>query len=229
MPSSTQALIGSLLLIAAPAAWSLPSDQLPAPGASSAGASGAHNAAAVTAYNAGVATLKRADALDAKAAGGADSLVPATDAAARRAYGEARAHFEEATRRDPSLAEAWNDLGYSRRKLGDYEPALAAYAHALALKPDFPAALEYRGEAYLRLNRLEDAKQSYMDLFVSDRTVAGRFLEVMKRWVGTAQAHPPAGVDPGAVAALGKWVDERAHIAGETAALTRAGTAASWR
>jgi tetratricopeptide (TPR) repeat protein len=223
----TGALIAGSLLLAARWAWSLPSDSLPTPSASSAGQGPAHDAAAVAVYNAGVALLKRADQLDAAAAGQAGEARARTEKSARAAYGEARGKFQEATQRDPSLPEAWNNLGYARRKLGDYEAALAAYARALALRPDYPEALEYRGEAYLRMNRIEAAKQAYLDLFVTDRAVAKHFLASMQDWIAAEKGKP--GTDAGALAALENWVQERSQIAGQTAALTREGTAANWR
>lgn len=225
----TGALIAGSFLLAAPWAWSLPSDSLPTPSPSSAGEGQgpAPDAAAVAVYNAGVALLKQADQLEASAASEAGKARAKAETSARDTYGEARAKFQEATQRDPSLPEAWNNLGYARRKLGDYEAALAAYARALALRPDYPEALEYRGEAYLRMNRIEDAKQAYLDLFVSDRAVAKHFLVSMQDWIAAEKGKP--GASTGALADLEKWVRERSQIAGQTAALTREGTAANWR
>ncbi len=229
----TTALITGSFVLAAQLAWSLPSGALPVPttpgtaGAPGAAQGPAHDAAAVAVYNAGVALLKRADDLDAAAAGQSGAARAQAEQSARTSYGEARAKFQEATQRDAGLAEAWNNLGYARRKLGDYEAALAAYARALALRPDYPEALEYRGEAYLRLNRLEDAKQAYMDLFVTDRTVAAHFLGIVTQWIATEKDKP--GANASALADLEKWAQERSQIAAQTAALTRAGAAASWR
>jgi tetratricopeptide (TPR) repeat protein len=174
-----------------------------------------------------VALLKQADQIDAAASGQTGEARAQAEKSAQAAYGEARAKFQEATQRDSSLAEAWNNLGYSRRKLGDYEAALAAYARALALKPGYPEALEYRGEAYLRMNRIEDAKQAYMDLFVTNRAIAKHFLASMEDWIAAERRKP--GADAGALADLEKWAQERSQIASQTAALTREGTAASWR
>src|SRR5262249_23273081 len=122
--------------------------------------------------------------------------------------------------------EAWNYLGYTRRKLGDYDSALTAYDRALALKPSFPEAIEYRGEAYLRMKRLDDAKKAYLDLFADDRKLADKLLGSMKSWLDTQR---PAGGDAAGVEEFGKWIQERSQIAGQTAALTREGAGASWR
>ena len=227
MRACTPALIAGSLLIAAPWAWALPSDALATPSASSSAQGPAPDAAAVAVYNTGVALLKRADQLDAAAAGATGEARAQAQTSARAAYEEARAKFQEAAQRDPSLPEAWNNLGYTRRKLGDYEAALAAYARALALRPDYPEALEYRGEAYLRMGRIEAAKQAYMDLFVTNRAVAKHFLASMQDWIATRKSKPATNAD--ALADLEKWVRERSQIAEQTAALTREGTAANWR
>ena len=49
--------------------------------------------------------------------------------------------FTRATELRPGMFEAWNYLGYSQRKLGRYDAALAAYDRALSLKPDYAEAL----------------------------------------------------------------------------------------
>lgn len=181
------------------------------------------------AYNDGVHYLKKADKAQAAAAQATDA--GRKDKAAHEAqdrYAEALAKFQQATELDPTLHEAWNYVGYANRKLGHYDEALAAYGKALAIKPGYADALEYRGEAYLALNRIPDAQQAYLDLYAGNRALAGKLLTAMKNWVADQHANP-AGGDAANLDALDKWIQERALIAGQTAALTRAGTAASWR
>lgn len=60
---------------------------------------------------------------------------------------------------DPTHADAWNYLGYSQRKLGDFPSALAAYGKALALQPEHRGANEYLGELYLEMGDLAKAKE----------------------------------------------------------------------
>jgi tetratricopeptide (TPR) repeat protein len=179
------------------------------------------------AYNDGVRYVKRGDkALDAAAhATDAGKKDKATQEA-HDAYAAARGKFQEAVQQDPRLAEAWNYYGYTSRKLGSYDDALEAYGKALALKPGYPDALEYRGEAYLALNRVDDAKQSYLDLYAGNRALAGKFLAAMKGWASAQRSG--AGANGANLDELDKWIQEREQIAGQTAALTRAGTAASW-
>lgn len=188
------------------------------------------------AYNDGVRAVKKADSAREDAAKATDPAKK--DKAAKQAherYAAALEKFQRAVRLDPGLAEAWNYVGYTSRKLGSYDDALAAYEKALTLRPGYPDALEYRGEAYLALNRLPDAKQAYLDLFAGNRKLADKLLGAMKDWVATRRAAgatgtPAAGSsDTANLDDLDKWIQERAQIAGQTAALTRAGAAASWR
>ena len=88
--------------------------------------------------------------------------------------------------------------------------------------------LEYRGEAYLALNRIPEAQQAYLDLYSGDRALAGKLLTAMKSWAAEQRANA-ASSQAANLDNLDKWIQERAQIAGQTAALTRAGTAASWR
>lgn len=55
--------------------------------------------------------------------------------------------------KDSQNADALNWLGYSYRKLGRYDEALANYGKALAVDPDHRGANEYLGEAYLELGK----------------------------------------------------------------------------
>src|SRR5207302_1370969 len=73
-----------------------------------------------------------------------------------------------------------NYVGYSNRKLGNYDAALAAYEKALTLKPGYADAIEYRGEAYLGLNRISDTQQAYLDLYASTRAPAAKLLPAMQ-------------------------------------------------
>ena len=180
------------------------------------------------AYNDGVRAVKKGDKASENAAHASDaSQKEKASKEAHDAYAAALAKFHEAVQLDARLAEAWNYYGYTSRKLGSYDDALAAYGKALALKPGYPDALEYRGEAYLGLNRVDDAKQSYLDLYAGNRQLAGKLLAAMKGWA-TAQ-RGASGASGENLDELDKWIHEREQIAGQTAALTRAGTAASWR
>jgi tetratricopeptide (TPR) repeat protein len=219
-------IVSACVLVAAtPATWasgggSMPT-QMPAPREES------PQDKAKELYNQGVRDVKKADKYQA-------SAVQLTDAGkkdkaakeAREYYSSALGKFQQATRNDPQMHEAWNYVGYTNRKLGDYETALSAYGRALTLQPGYPEALEYRGEAFLGLNRVADAQQAYLDLFASNRVLADKLLASMKDWLQAQRASSSA--DANTVSELDKWIQERSTIAGQTASLTREGNAASW-
>lgn len=173
--------------------------------------------AAQAALEAGLAAVKDAEAGEAAATG--RKLPPE----AKRAYTTARAKFEEATKEDPNLSQAWNGLGYSLRKLGDYKAALTAYDKAIELRYGYPEATEYRGEAYLALNRTEDAKQAYLDLFATNRTLAAKLLGSMKTWISSNRKSKAEDA-----ADLEEFVTEREKIAAQTASLTREAATQGW-
>ena len=79
--------------------------------------------------------------------------------AKRRDWRGAETAYRDALRAKPTLAEAWNGLGYALRNQEKYEESLRAYHEALRLRPDYPEALEYLGEAYVKLGRLDDARR----------------------------------------------------------------------
>ena len=55
--------------------------------------------------------------------------------------------------------DSLNYLGYSHRKLGQFEVAEDYYGKALAINPEHRGALEYLGELYLQTNRPEKAHE----------------------------------------------------------------------
>ena len=128
----------------------------------------------------------------------------------------------------PDMYQAWNYVGYAKRKLGDHAAALEAYDRALSINPQYPPALEYRGVALLGLNRVSDAKDAYLALFASDRKQAEQLMAEMRTWI-TARRAAANGVDAAVLDELAKWVDERGRIASQSAGLSPEGAAASWR
>ena len=180
------------------------------------------------AYNDGVNSVEKGDELAADAARQTDAKKQqkAVDKA-KKAYAAALKKFTRATELVPAMHEAWNYIGYTNRKLGNYQEALVAYDRALDLKPGYPEAIEYRGHAYLGLNRLEDAKQAYLTLFSGNRKLAAQLLTAMQAWVGDHRGNA-AGVDAPALDAFASWVSERSAIASQTAGLTREGASAAW-
>lgn len=174
---------------------------------------------AIDAYNSGVNYVKKAKDFenDAAKASNDEKKAKALDKA-RKAYGSALDQFKQAVDKKPDLFQAWNYIGFSQRHLGDYESALTAYAHALELNPAYAEAIEYRAEAYLALNRIEDAKSAYMNLFRDVRPLADELMTAMHRWIDERQSNPN-GVGSEELAAFAKWVEERATVAQQTASL----------
>lgn len=65
-------------------------------------------------------------------------------------YADARRIFEQLAVQEPENPEVLNLLAFTQRKTGDLDEALANYRRALELRPKFPEAREYLGEAYLQ-------------------------------------------------------------------------------
>ena len=225
----TRLFLASCVLVSAvPAAWAAGGAPMSMPSMSTSREQSPEDQAK-SAYNDGVRDVRKADRFEASATQLSDA--GKKEKALREAhdhYASSLTKFMQAAKLDPNMHEAWNYVGYTNRKLGNYDVALAAYERALALHPGYPEALEYRGEAFLALNRISDAQQAYLDLFATNRGLADRLLAAMKGWIDT-QRTAASGSDATAVDALDKWVQERAQIAGQTAALTREGAASSWR
>jgi tetratricopeptide (TPR) repeat protein len=125
------------------------------------------------------------------------------------------------------MYQAWNYIGFANRHLGNYDAALSAYAKALELNPAYPEAVEYRGEAYLGLNKIDEAKEAYMTLFRESRGLADELMTSMRRWTD-ARRTDAQGLAPDVIEAFSKWVDERAGIAAQTASLAL-GAQAVWK
>lgn len=67
------------------------------------------------------------------------------------------------------LRRPWHDnahsmLGYSWRKLGNYDLSFAHYEKALSLNPRHRGALAYLGESYLELGRYDEARDMLLRL-----------------------------------------------------------------
>jgi tetratricopeptide (TPR) repeat protein len=165
---------------------------------------------AIEAYNLGYAAIQRADH--------ATSLAEATSNSnekrqsqrtAADEYEQARRHFEEAVRLDAYLHEGFTYLGYANRKLGRHSQALEAYQHALELNPNYSYAIEYQGQAYLGLNRIDEARFNYLRLYALNKGQAKKLLQAMQSWLDAHKDSAPAGID---VSAFAAWVAQRTEL-----------------
>lgn len=89
-----------------------------------------------------------------------DKYKDAVSAVEHKDYKGAIALLKDVLDNDGRNADALNYMGYSYRKLGNYDLALAYYKKALAVDPDHKGANEYLGEAYLEMKQptLADAQ-----------------------------------------------------------------------
>jgi tetratricopeptide (TPR) repeat protein len=145
--------------------------------------------------------------------------------AVRKSYEADIRSQRAALREKPDFFQALTELGYALRKTGDYAAALEMYDKALALMPNYAEAIEYRGEAYIGLNRVEDARGAYLILYNGGDKVRAQLLaDAMRRWV-LARRSDATGVAPEAVEQLAKWLSQRSELAAQSGA---ANTGGSW-
>jgi len=171
---------------------------------------------AIEHYNQGLAFRDKAWKLEKDlAAATTDSERQKIQSKITKQYERATAEFTAAVQKNNRFHEAWSDLGYSLRKTGRYEDALDSYDEALKLNPTYTPAIEYRAEAFLGVNQVEEAKTAYVELFTKDRKLADQLLSAMGKWVETRRADPK-GVDAAVVDSFATWVGERAEIAGQS-------------
>jgi tetratricopeptide (TPR) repeat protein len=161
---------------------------------------------AIDAYNVGYASIQRAEHNEALAAAAQGAERASAQRASREAYAASLSDFGRAVELDPSMHEAYTYLGYANRKLGRHEAGLAAYQQALRINPDYTYAIEYQGQAYLGLNRIDEAKFNYLRLYALDQAQAHKLLRALLSWTEANASRPPPNVD---MAALRAWIAER--------------------
>ena len=169
-------------------------------------------------YNIGFERFEKAQA--------ADKLAPGSKGALD-GFRESRDLFEKTVKADPKAREAWNLIGYTSRRLGEYDRSLAAYEKALAIEPNYPEAIEYRAEAYLALRRLDDVKAAYKELDVLSPPHADVLMESMRGWVA-AHRRKPDGVSAADLDSFATRVEERASAPRHTTAMRQDAAAARW-
>jgi tetratricopeptide (TPR) repeat protein len=105
-----------------------------------------------------------------------------SDAKAQREYKKAVKKFKKAIDIKPDMKEAYNNLGYCYRKLGELDKSIKAYTNALRLDPNFAQAREYLGETYLALNRLDKANEQLSHLTELKSPYADTLLQSIKMY-----------------------------------------------
>ncbi len=127
-------------------------------------------------------------------------------------YGKAIKDFESAIEYFPGYYEVHGSLGYALRKVGRFDDSLAAYNASLKINPSYGDAIEYRGEAFLGLNRIDDAKEAYMVLFQNEPPLAKQLLTAMQEWVA-ARRDDAKGLDSADVEHFADWIQQRNELA----------------
>ena len=112
-------------------------------GAASSGSSGSSN------YDKGASLIKKAKKLESK--GKIEK--------ANTRYKKALEYLMKSNEKNPNQPDTLNYLGFTLRKLGNFEEAEKYYLEGLSIKPDHYGINEYLGELYIQTNRIELAKE----------------------------------------------------------------------
>ncbi len=78
---------------------------------------------------------------------------------AKKRYAKAQKLLLKSNSEKPNKADTLNYLGFTTRKLGDYENGEKYYLKGLAIEPNHIGINEYLGELYVATNRLALAKE----------------------------------------------------------------------
>ena len=78
---------------------------------------------------------------------------------ANKRYEKALTLLIKSNEKKPNKADTLNYLGFTTRKLGDYEGGEKYYLQGLALEPNHIGINEYLGELYVVTNRINLAKE----------------------------------------------------------------------
>jgi tetratricopeptide (TPR) repeat protein len=158
---------------------------------------------AIEQYNQGVALRDRAAKLAQKAENLEGAKREKTLKKADKSLQNSITAFKMATEFDPELTPAWGNLGLMYARTGQFADAVRAFDGALAIEPNFVEAIQYRAEALLSLDRVDEAKQSYQTLLTTNRQQAARLLDSMKSWAQRNENSSASGD-------LKNWLDQLA-------------------
>ena len=117
--------------------------------AGSGGGSGGGETKPVTQYEIAVKMIKKAKKFEKK---------NKTDKA-RKHYKKAIGYLLKHNKKFPADPDTLNYLGFTHRKVGDYENAEIYYSMGLELDPKHVGINEYMGELFVVTNRLDKAKE----------------------------------------------------------------------
>jgi tetratricopeptide (TPR) repeat protein len=78
---------------------------------------------------------------------------------AKKRYEKAQKLLIKSNKKKPLQADTLNYLGFTTRKLGDYEKSEKFYLLGLQVEPNHNGINEYLGELYVATNRMDMAKE----------------------------------------------------------------------
>ncbi|MDB9812315.1 hypothetical protein OAB74_01045 [Candidatus Pelagibacter sp.] len=78
---------------------------------------------------------------------------------AQKRYAKAQKLLLKSNKKKPLQADTLNYLGFTTRKLGDYEEGEKFYLLGLQIEPNHNGINEYLGELYVTTNRMDMAKE----------------------------------------------------------------------
>jgi len=78
---------------------------------------------------------------------------------AKKLYSQAFKKLEKAHLSDKKNPDILNYMGYTSRKIGNFEQAEKFYLTGLSIKPDHNGINEYLGELYVQTNRIDKANE----------------------------------------------------------------------
>tara|TARA_B100001093_G_scaffold68145_1_gene58297 strand:- start:352 stop:840 length:489 start_codon:yes stop_codon:yes gene_type:complete len=78
---------------------------------------------------------------------------------AKKRYEKAQKFLLKSNKEKPNQADTLNYLGFTTRKLGDYENGEKYYLMGLEIEPNHTGINEYLGELYVTTNRMDLARE----------------------------------------------------------------------
>ena len=78
---------------------------------------------------------------------------------AQKRYAKAQKLLIKSNKKKPLQADTLNYLGFTTRKLGDYEGGEKFYLQGLQIEPNHNGINEYLGELYVATNRMDMARE----------------------------------------------------------------------
>tara|TARA_B100000963_G_scaffold358247_1_gene382431 strand:+ start:1928 stop:2413 length:486 start_codon:yes stop_codon:yes gene_type:complete len=114
-----------------------------------AGGDGGSSSSMSDPYNDAKQLVKRAGKLEKKSK---------TDRA-KKLYTQAFKKLEKAYSKDKNNPNILNYMGYTSRKIGNFEQAEEFYLKGLSINPNHNGINEYLGELYVQTNRIDKAKE----------------------------------------------------------------------